>query len=171
MRRFIHCASVALILAAVAPATAGDGAYHPDPAVVLKGGVWTTDINGVDAAAAYGVEIAVDDPLIRPTAGKVRDMLSFNHADHDGLRLTTLEWNAHWAFETRRDFWVGLGPGVGYVWCDGRDAEDGFAAQFGGSLTYVVGHAVVGVETRYQWTGGASADNWLTMAKVGYQFQ
>lgn len=172
MRRLILSATAAMIvLAAALPARGGDGApYTPNLAIALKGGVVSTDINGVDAAPAYGVELSADDPLIEPVIGKIRHMLSYNHADHDGLELNTVEWNAHWVFETHRNFWLGAGPGIGYVWADGRNVDDSPAAQFGMSATYVQGHALIGFESRYQWSSGDSADNWLTMVKVGYQF-
>ncbi|NFV80489.1 hypothetical protein [Magnetospirillum aberrantis] len=171
MRRLLLSATAAMIvLAAALPARGGDAPYDPNWAVALKGGVWDSDIKGVDAAAAYGVEISVDDPLIDPVIGKVRHMMSFNHADHDGLDLSTVEWNAHWVFETHRDFWLGAGPGIGYVWADGHNMDNSPAAQFGMSATYFHDHAMVGFETRYQWTSGDSTDNWLTMVKVGYRF-
>lgn len=172
MRRLFLSASAAMIvLAAALPVRAGeDTPYAPNVAITLKGGAWLTDVNGVDAAPAYGGELSVDDPMIDPIIGKVRHMLSFNHADHDGLILNTLEWNAHWVFQTHRDFWIGAGPGIGYVWADGRNVDDSPAAQFGMSATYVQGHALFGFESRYQWTAGDSTDNWLTMLKVGYQF-
>lgn len=172
MRRLILTATTAVIvLTAALPARAGDDiSYAPNTAIALKGGLVSTDVNGVDAAPAYGVELSVDDPLIVPVVGKVRHMLSYNHADHDGLELSTVEWNAHWVFETHRDFWLGAGPGIGYVWADGRGVDDSPAAQFGMSATYFVDHAMIGFESRYQWTSGDSADNWLTMVKVGYRF-
>lgn len=172
MRRLILSATAALIVLAVAvPANGGD-AQGPAPnlAVALKGGVWVTDVNGVDAAPTYGIEVSADDPFTDIVVGKIRHMVSFNHADHDGLALNSVEWNAHWVFETHRDFWLGAGPGIGYVWADGRDRDDSPAVQFGMSATTVVGHALVGFESRYQWTAGDSTDNWLNMVKVGYQF-
>lgn len=172
MRRLILSATAAMIvLAAALPARGGDDTpYSPNLAIALKGGAWTADVSGVDALPAYGAELSLDDPLIEPVIGKVRHMLSFNHADHDGLELNTVEWNAHWVFETHRDFWIGAGPGLGYVWADGRDVDDGIAAQFGMSTTYVYDHVLIGFESRYQWTDGQAADNWLTMVKLGYQF-
>ncbi|MGE5514402.1 MAG: hypothetical protein ACM31D_01130 [Bacteroidota bacterium] len=172
MRRIIYATSAAMIaLLAALPARGGDGTpYAPNLAVALKGGVVSTDVSGVDASPVYGAELSVDDALIDPVVGKVRHMLSYNHADHDGLTLNTVEWNAHWVFETHRDFWLGAGPGIGYVWADGRGVDNSPAAQFGMSATYFYDHAMVGFESRYQWTTGDSADNWLTMVKVGYRF-
>lgn len=171
MRRLILAATAAVIvLAAALPARGDDASYRPNLAIALRGGAITTDVTGVDAAPAYGVELSVDDPVVAPVIGKIRHMVSVNHADHDGLELNTLEWNAHWVFQTHRDFWLGAGPGIGYVWADGRGVDDSPAAQFGMSATYVVGHALVGFESRYQWTSGDSADNWLTVVKLGYQF-
>lgn len=172
MRRLILCTSAAMIvLAAALPARGGDSpSSDPNLAIALKGGAVVTDVSGVDAAPAYGIEVSMDDQLFTPVVGKFRHMLSYNHADHDGLELNTVEWNAHWVFETHRDFWLGAGPGIGYVWADGRDVDDSPAVQLGMSATYMVGHALIGFESRYQWTSGDSADNWLTMMKVGYKF-
>jgi len=172
MRRLMISATAAMIvLAAALPARGGDDTpYSPNWAFALKGGAWQSDVKSVDTAPAYGAEISVDDPVIAPVIGKVRHMLSYNHADHDGLELNTVEWNAHWVFETANGFWLGAGPGVGYLWADGRNVDDSPAVQFGMSSTYVMGHALLGFESRYQWTSGDSTDNWLTMIKVGYQF-
>lgn len=171
MRRLILSATAAMIvLAAALPARGGDAPYSPDWAVALKGGAWQTDVQGADAAPAYGIEISVTDPLIEPVAGQIRHMVSLNHADHDQLRLTTLEWNAHWVFETQRNLWIGAGPGIGYLWADGRNVEDSPAVQLGASVTYMEGHMLLGVESRYQWTEAKAADNWLTMVKVGWKF-
>jgi hypothetical protein len=172
MRRFVLSASCAIIvLAAAMPARGGDNPnYDPEWAISLKGGAIQTDVSGIDAAPAFGGEVSVNDPFTTPVIGKVRHMFSINHMDHDGLELNTLEWNAHWVFETHRNFWLGAGPGIGYVWADGRNLDDSVAAQFGMSATYVEGHALFGFESRYQWTSGDSADNWLTMIKLGYQF-
>ncbi|MBX9633925.1 MAG: hypothetical protein K2X44_02995, partial [Magnetospirillum sp.] len=103
-------------------------------------------------------------------AGKLRHMLSFNHADLDAQKLNTMEWNAHWVFEVQPDFWIGAGPGIGYVWVDGHNVSDGIGFQLGSSATYVHEHALLGIESRYQWADGSSADNWLTVVKLGYRF-
>lgn len=171
MRRLMLSATAAMIvLAAALPARGGDAVYSPNWAIALKGGIVASDVKNADAAPAYGLEVSVDDPLLDPIAGKVRHMVSFNHADGDGLELNTIEWNAHWVFMTHRDFWLGAGPGIGYIWADGRGRDDSPAVQFGLSATYVQGHALFGLESRYQWATGDSVDNWLTMVKVGYQF-
>ncbi|HTH18349.1 MAG TPA: hypothetical protein VL974_16945 [Magnetospirillum sp.] len=171
MRRFILSATAAMIvLAAALPARGGDAPYAPNLAIALKGGAWQTDVRGADAAPAFGLEVSVDDPLTDPIIGKVRHMVSYNHADHDGLRLDTVEWNAHWVFQTQRNLWLGAGPGIGYLWADGRNVSNSAALQLGASATYVEGHMLLGIESRYQWAAGDSTDNWLTMVKVGYHF-
>ncbi|HLO79185.1 MAG TPA: hypothetical protein VK196_22230 [Magnetospirillum sp.] len=172
MRRLILSATAAIIvLAAALPAQGDDETpYAPNLAMALRGGPWVTDVKGADTAPAYGAELSVDDPLIVPVIGKVRHMVSYTHADHDGLELNSVEWNAHWLFQTHRNFWLGAGPGVGYLWADGRNVDDSPAAQFGMSATYMEGHALIGFESRYQWTAGDSANNWLNVVKVGYRF-
>lgn len=172
MSRCIAFAAAALLaFAAALPAQAqNQGAYEANFAIALKGGIWDPGVSGADSSGGYGIEVSVDDPLLRPIAGKLRHMLSFNHADLDGLKLSTAEWNAHWVFEPRRDFWIGAGPGIGYLWADGRSVSDGMGVQFGASATYVHEHALLGMESRYQWVDGSGADNWLTMVKLGYRF-
>lgn len=169
MRRFAPLlATTALALAISLPALAQE--IPPGYAVALKGGWWDADVTGVDGGPAFGLELSADNLLIQPAAGKLHHMWSWNHADNDGLALDTVEWNAHWAFETRPDLWLGIGPGIGWVWADGHDRDNSAALQFGVSATYVQGHALFGIESRYQWTEADGADNWLTMAKVGYRF-
>lgn len=169
MRRTILILSLGLGLIS-GPALATDDSYRPDWTLALKGGVWIPDIPNVGAGPVFGAELAVNDPLIAVPVGRLRHMLSFNHADHDGLRQDSLELNAHWQFETRRDFWIGFGPGLGYVWNDGHGLNDGGSVQWGLSASHEVGHTVIGIESRYQWVEGGSANNWQTMVKLGYRF-
>lgn len=188
MRRSLMAILTAVAGFAAVPAQAGewgfmpvanDPAYKPNMAVALKGGMLDADVPGADASFAYGVELSLDCPLLRTPVGKIRQQLSWNRMDEDGLELNTLELNPHYVVEMAKDLWVGAGPGVGYVWADhstGRGANM-WAVQAGASATYTMGHALIGLESRYQWTegddvgtGSKGADNWLTMAKVGYKF-
>ena len=171
MRPFILPLAAA-VLALAAPLAAQAADYSPDPqvAVAVKGGWWDADVGGFSGGPAYGLELSADDPWAVMPAGKLRHMLSWDHVDQDGLELNSAEWNLHWMFQTGSDVWLGLGPGLGYVWADGKDLDDGVAAQFGVSAYTIRGHALFGIESRYQWTEADSADNWLTMVKVGYVF-
>lgn len=171
MRPFIIPLAAAL-LAAAAPlaATAADYTTKPEIAVAAKGGWWDADVNGFSGGPAYGLEVSANDPWADMPVGKLRHMVSWNHVDRDGLELNGAEWNLHWMFETSSGAWLGAGPGIGYVWADGNNLDDGLAAQFGLSAHTIVGHALFGIESRYQWTEADSADNWLTMVKVGYVF-
>lgn len=173
MRSHILATAItAALLAVVAPLAAQAADYTPksDTALVAKGGWWDADVDGASGAPALGVELSTNDTWTEMPAGILRHMLSWNHADHDGLELNTAEWNMHWMFQTNSGVWMGLGPGLGYVWADGKNLDDGVAAQFGASAHYIQGNAFFGVESRYQWTEADSADNWLTMAKVGWAF-
>lgn len=173
MRKLMLLLAAAVFTAATAvaaPVLAGDYDTKPNLAVAAKGGWWEADVRGFSGAPAYGLELSADDPWTRMPVGKLRHMLSWNHEDGDDLRLDSAEWNVHWLFETRSGIWLGAGPGLGYVWTDGRDLNDSLGVQFGASATYFVGHALFGVESRYQWTEADAADNWLTMIKVGYVF-
>jgi len=174
MRRLIltATAAAALCVAASSPALGADAPpFDPNAAIVLKGGLWDSGISNVDTALAYGIEFSIDDPLVgSSSAGKLRHLLSLNHSSEDSLTLTTAEWNAHWMIQAGTDFWVGAGPGIGYVWADGREVGDGAGVQLGVSTYTAMGHALLGVESRYQWVESSSADNWLTMVKLGYKF-
>lgn len=162
-------AALAVALTAL-PAYGGDSLTPPEPAIALKGGWWDADVAGYSGGPAFGVEFSVNDPFTDPAFGHLRHMWSFDHADRDGLRQDSAEWNLHWLVPTGSGLWLGAGPGLGYVWNDGRHDGDGVAAQFGLSATWISGHALLGLDSRYQWTKAGAADNWLTMAKIGYVF-
>lgn len=168
--RMLMLAVSLLALSAALPAQAADYGPKPNIAVAAKGGWWDADVTGFSGAPAYGLELSADHVWGEIPIGKLRHMLSWNHADGDGLELNTAEWNLHWMFETNSGVWIGAGPGLGYVWADGKNLDDGIGAQFGVSAHYIQGHALFGIESRYQWTEADSADNWLTMVKVGYAF-
>ena len=174
MRPFLASAAAALLAVGVAlPAQAGDYGYTPrsDVALSVRGGWWDADVQGYSGAAAYGVELSGNDTFLELPVGALRHMVSWNHADGDGLKLDSAEWNIHWTVQAGPELWIGAGPGLGYVWTDGRDSDDGgAAAQFGLSAYTIRGHMLLGVDSRYQWTEADSADNWLTMAKIGYVF-
>lgn len=171
MRPFLLSLAAAVLAVAMPLAVqAADPAPKPELSVAAKGGWWDADVGGFSGGPAYGLELSVTDSVITVPVGKLRHMLSWNHVDQDGLELDSAEWNLHWMFETNSGVWLGLGPGLGYLWADGRDLDDGIAAQFGVSAQVIRGRALFGVESRYQWTEADSADNWLTMVKVGYVF-
>lgn len=173
MRRLLAIVSTLAALAVAliaAPAQGGDSMTPADMAIAAKGGWWNADVAGYSGGAAFGVELSANDPFVLLPAGRLRHMWSYDHSDSDGLRLDSAEWNLHWIFPTGSGLWLGAGPGVGYVWSDGRHDGDGVAAQFGVSATWFSGHALLGLESRYQWTESGGADNWLTMAKIGFVF-
>ena len=171
MRRLILAAAAATAVCLASTAAVGADARDPDAAILVKGGLWDSGVSDVDMAGAYGAELSADDPFIQPSAaGKLRHMLSANHSASDDLTLTTVEWNAHWMIQAGTGFWVGGGPGIGYLWADGRDTDDGLGLQLGVSSYTTMQHAILGIEARYQWVESSAADNWLTMVKLGYRF-
>lgn len=189
MRRLLLGLAAAIAGLSAVPAQAADWGFLPivnDPsykaelAVALKGGIMDADVSGVGSSFAYGAELSLNCPTIRTPVGKIRQQLSWNRMDDDGLELNTVELNPHLVFEAAKDLWIGAGPGLGFVWADhstGRDA-DMWALQAGASVTYTMGKVMLGLESRYQWTQddrvgtgtGEGADNWLTTAKVGFVF-
>ncbi|OAN60915.1 hypothetical protein [Magnetospirillum moscoviense] len=172
MRRLFQALIAALIaLTAAGPAIAQDDiGTNANPSVAAKGGWWEIDNSGTNGRPAFGAEFAIDNLGFAPTYGKLHHMFSWNHSDQDGLELNSAEWNVHWMVEARPNLWIGLGPGLGWVWADGKNLDDTLGLQLGGSAHSYVGNAIFGIETRYQWTEADSLDNWLTMVSVGYRF-
>jgi hypothetical protein len=177
MRRTALALVAALLAAAASPALAGDDAYHADPSLSLKlGGIAPAHLS---AGVAGGIELAVNDPLLSPPVGLVRDQFSYNIAETDGVTLQTIELNPHYLYPLGSNWWVGGGPGIGYVMAspDHGSSADLWAVQAGGSIQYWSGGLIVGIESRYQWTQDATigthpggADNWLTTLKLGMRF-
>ncbi|MGE5505462.1 MAG: hypothetical protein ACM31L_13655 [Actinomycetota bacterium] len=182
-------ALAAVMFAAAFPALAGDGSwsvlpiqsrsYQADPTVALKLGA--VDPAHLPGGFAGGIEVAVDDPLLSPPVGRIRDQFSYTVADHGGVMLQMLEVNPHYLYPLGSNWWVGGGPGVGYVIAspDRGSSADLWAVQAGGQIQYWSGGLMVGLESRYQWTEDATigtgtasggADNWLTTLKLGVRF-
>ncbi|MBI3444093.1 MAG: hypothetical protein HY055_01685 [Magnetospirillum sp.] len=132
----------------------------------------------VGSGLAGGFELAIDNPLVQVPGGKIRDQFSYNRFDRDGLVLQTLEYNPHYMVAVADDLWVGAGPGIGWIFTssDRGNSPDMWTAQLGASAYYTAGHMLLGLESRYQWTGdervgGANgADNWATLFKIGYAY-
>lgn len=178
--------TAAIVLTALAlPAQGGEWAvpaasqpgFSFNTTAAVKVGAMVPD-SAVGSGLAGGLELAFDDPLLQLPYGKIRDQLSYNRFDHGGLLLQTLEYNPHYMVPLMDDFWVGAGPGVGWIFThsDPGPSPDMWTAQFGASAYYTVGQVMIGVESRYQWTGdervggASSADNWLTVLKIGYAY-
>lgn len=180
--RFPTSAATVFLLAAT-PVMAGEWTflpaagsdYHAEPAIAAKGS-WL-DIDDIEASPSYGGELSFNCPLIGTPVGRIRQQLSYNYFDHDGATYQSVELNPHFQMEVAPNLWLGAGPGLGYVWTD-QGSHDGnaVAVQAGLGGSYTVGHMMLGLESRYQWTlgnpfvGTQSGENWLTSVKLGYAF-
>ncbi len=158
------------------PAAAQPG-WSANTTVALKMGIMVPD-SSIGSGLAGGFELAVDDPLFQLPYGKIRDQFSYNRFDHGGLELQTLEFNPHYMVPLADNLWVGGGPGVGWAFthADSGPSPDMWTAQLGANTYYTAGQLMIGLESRYQWTGDervggmSSGDNWLTMLKIGYAY-
>lgn len=185
MRTRLLLAAVMALSAIALPAQGGEWAvpaatqpgYSPNTTVAMKVGALVPDSSaGIGLAA--GFELAVDDPLLQLPYGKIRDQFSYNHFDHGGLELQSLEYNPHYMIPIVEGLWVGGGPGLGWVFTRSESGAgpDMWTAQLGASAYYTAGPLMIGLESRYQWAGdekvggASSADNWLTTLKIGYAY-
>ncbi|WP_043743350.1 hypothetical protein [Paramagnetospirillum magneticum] len=185
MRKRLLIAATLALTAIALPAWGGDWAFpaaaqhgwSANTTVALKMGAMVPD-SSVGSGLAGGFELAVDDPLFQLPYGKIRDQFSYNRFDHGGLELQTLEFNPHYMIPIVENLWVGGGPGVGWVFTHSESgpSPDMVTVQLGASAYYTAGQLMVGLESRYQWAGdervggASSADNWLTMLKIGYAY-
>lgn len=185
MRTSILITAAIALMAAAMPARGGEWAvpaasqpgYSFNTAVSVKAGILVPDAS-VGSGLAGGFELAIDNPLVQVPGGKIRDQFSYNRFDRDGLVLQTLEYNPHYMVAVADDLWVGAGPGIGWIFTssDRGNSPDMWTAQLGASAYYTAGHMLLGLESRYQWTGdervgGANgADNWATLFKIGYAY-
>ncbi len=151
--------------------------WSANTTVSLKMGAMVPD-SALGSGLAGGIELAVDDPLFQLPYGKIRDQFSYNRYDHGGVELQTLEFNPHYMVPIVDNLWAGFGPGVGWMITSSQSgpSPDMWTAQLGASAYYTAGQLMLGLETRYQWTGDervggvSSADNWMTTFKIGYAY-
>jgi hypothetical protein len=175
-----------LALTAIALPAFGDGwafpaarqpGWSPNTTVALKMGAMVPD-SALGSGLAGGIELAVDDPLFQLPYGKIRDQFSYNRYDHGGIELQTLEFNPHYMVPIVDNLWAGFGPGVGWMITNSQSgpSPDMWTAQLGASAYYTAGQLMLGMESRYQWTGNeqvggvSSVDNWMTTFKIGYAY-
>ena len=175
-----------VLLAGSAPATAADwqflpalqSGYQADTTLAVMGGLQDPDRSAVDAGGAYGVELSLNCPTIKPPVGHIRQQISVTRFDNDGLELTSFEINPHYMVSLAENLDLGIGPGLGYVSADAGGNSDGvFALQAGASLHYRTGPLFLGAEARYQVTqeaefGAADEDvnNYRLLGKAGITF-
>lgn len=185
MRKRLLVAATLALTAIALPALGGEGAFpaasqpgwSANTTVALKMGAMVPD-SAIGSGLAGGLELAIDDPLFQLPYGKIRDQFSYNRFDHGGLELQTLEFNPHYMIPIVDNLWVGGGPGVGWAFthADSGLSPDMWTAQLGASAYYTAGQLMIGLESRYQWTGdervggASSVDNWMTTLKIGYAY-
>jgi hypothetical protein len=144
---------------------ANDPAYKPNMAVALKGGMLDADVPGADASFAYGVELSLDCPLLRTPVGKIRQQLSWNRMDEDGLELNTLELNPHYVVEMAR-LWVGAGPLSLCVGCHSTAVAPMCGRFRQAHPPPAPWYALIG-RIRCQWTGGDDVGAVARVSTIG----
>jgi hypothetical protein len=174
------------MLAASAPAMAAgwgflpaaNPGYEADATLAVMGGMQDPDVDGVDADAAYGIELSLSCPTLKPPRGEIRQQISVTGFDNDGLEMTSFELNPHYLVPLAENLDLGVGPGLGYVMAEGGRHDDGvFALQAGASLHYRSGPLFLGAEARYQFTQEAEfgrrdedLNNYRLLGKAGVNF-
>jgi len=154
-----------------------DFVFEPTISVML-GAADATDIEG-DTLLSWGLEASFNCPLLQPPTNKIRQQVSyFNYTDGDNS-IISFEINPHYIVDLSPNFWLGGGPGVGYVRADvdGKTANMP-AAQLGLSFHYNMESIFIGGEARYQVTTeddigdqtDTGANNWRAALKLGYSF-
>ena len=152
--------------------------YEADATLAVMGGVQDPDVGDVDADAAYGLELSLSCPTLKPPQGEIRQQISITGFDSDGLEMTSIELNPHYLMPLAENLDLGVGPGIGYVMAEaGRWDDDVLALQAGASLHYRSGPLFLGAEARYQFTQEADIgrrdqdlNNYRLLGKAGVNF-
>jgi hypothetical protein len=157
---------------------AANPGYEAEASLAVMGGLQDPDVAGVDASDAYGFELSLNCPTLKPPRGEIRQQISLTGFDKDGLEMASLELNPHYLVPLGENLDLGLGPGVGFVMAEGPRHDDGvFALQAGASLHYRSGGLFLGAEARYQVTqeanlgrGDGDLNNYRLLGKAGINF-
>ncbi len=153
--------------------------YVADIAVAGVIGVQHVVDNDDGQALAYGAELSLNCPLLRPANHTIRQRLSITNHEKDNLSLLAIELNPHHMFEVIDALSVGAGPSLGLTVIGVGDNTDiVFTYGLGGSARYDVSEKIfVGAEVRFAWTteadfglgAGTDVNNGRVLAKIGYQ--
>lgn len=174
------------LLAGSAPATAAgwellpaaNPDYEAEATLALMGGMQDPEVGDVGASDAYGFELSLNCPTLKPPRGEIRQQISLTGFDKEGLELASLELNPHYLVPLAENLDLGVGPGLGYVMAEnGRHEDSVFALQAGASLHYRSGALFLGAEARYQVTQEADfgrrnedLNNYRLLGKAGINF-
>lgn len=137
--------------------------------------------NNTKSGTTYGVDLSFDCPVFTlPGNNLLRQQLSLNRYDKNGVEITTIEMNPYYFIDISDDLTFGFGPGIGGMKVNTNNTENKwlFAYQAGAGLKYYIDKILVGIDARYQWTSskdlGAGTkedlDNMRVLLKVGYAF-
>lgn len=145
-------------------------------------GIADYDKNGIDSGAVYGIDVSFDCPVFTlPGDNLLRQQLSINRFDENGLKVTSYEMNPYYFIDLSDDLVFGFGPGIGMINAE-QDNGTGdkwlFTYQAGAGIKYYIDKIVIGADIRYQWTkekdfGSGyeeNLDNAKMLVKVGYAF-
>lgn len=152
--------------------------YIAEPTLSLVVGNLNPDITGTNNDTVSGVEFSLNCPLLQPPTNKIRQQISYNRYNDNGLKINSFELNPHYVIEASPGLGIGFGPGLGYVKAETATESEGMLAlQLGISLHYTVMEKLfLGAEARYQATqsddfaGQKGVDNFRGTIKVGYNF-
>lgn len=155
-----------------------DKNYVAEPTLSLMIGNLNPDIGNASSDTISGLELSLNCPLLQPPSNKIRQQVSYNRYDDQGLKISTFELNPHYVIEAAPGLGIGFGPGLGYVKAETATESEGMLAlQLGASLHYTaLGKLFLGAEARYQATqsddfaGQKGADNFRVALKAGYNF-
>lgn len=158
-----------------------DPNWKPHVEVAAVGGYMDFDNAHAGDGGTVGLELSFDCPVFTlPGDNLIRQQLSVNGYDDDGLTVTTIEMNPYYFVGLAEDLVLGFGPGISAIYADPDHGSDAwlFGVQMGAGVKYYLGSFLVGADLRYQWTTeddfGAGQnedlDNWRSLVKVGYRF-
>lgn len=184
MKKQVCASLMGLVLATAATGAAAEGwdflaglsdDYQAQPTLSLVGGVMDPDFGAVGSGALYGLEVALNCPLLQPPSNRIRQQLSLTQYDEDGVEVTSLELNPHYVIPMSENLEIGFGPGFGVLDVEAGSQDDLLlGVQAGASVHYRQGAFFAGAEARYQVTteerfGGTDqgADNVRVLLKVG----
>ena len=148
------------------------------PEFTVAGVLGALDPDHAGSGLYKGVEVSLNCPWFQPPTGAIRQQFNIGRFNHDGLSLTSIEMNPNYFVSVGNGWSVGAGPGIGFVRAklDGREAAMS-SVQVSANVAYRSGALFFGAGARYQDTrnkelvpGKSGADNWLLMAKVGFNF-
>lgn len=151
--------------------------YQFKPAVALVVGQFSPEDG--DSSSVIGVELSLECPLLKPPSNHIRQQISINQVDDDGLTVSSIEINPHYMYSISPQFEAGFGPSLGVAITELGDVDEtDLTYGLGASARFdVTPRLFVGAEFRKAWMDDVTLDgvkanlgNTRAAVKVGYQF-